>query len=174
MILPFDNHVETVTLSGAEVREIFRASIEGERPGTLEFSGATLVSAGTLSLGKESAVSNSSSVTIADGAALAPNTSSSTVPNLTLSDTGTLSFDVASGYSLTVSAVDGVTNSGAAGSVTININGIEPTVGSYPLISYSGSLSIGRNLTMLCSGAPSLQPALLNFDITASSLPLLR
>ena len=104
------------------------------------FSGATLVSAGTLSLGKESAVSNSSSVTIADGAALALNTSSSTVPNLTFSDTGTLSFDVASGYSLTGSAVDGVTNSGAAESVTINITGSAPATGTYTLISYSGSI----------------------------------
>ncbi len=87
------------------------------------FTGATTVSAGTLDLGKVNAVSSSSSLTIANGAGLALSTSSSTVPNLTVEGTGALSFNVADGYSLTVSGTDGVTNNGAAGSVTINITG---------------------------------------------------
>ena len=115
----------TLTLSGASANT---------------FSGATLVSAGTLDLGKASAVSSSSSVTIASGATLALSTSSSTVPNLTVAGSGALSFDVASGYSLTVSGTDGVTNSGAAGSVTINITGSAPANGTYTLIAYSGAL----------------------------------
>jgi autotransporter-associated beta strand protein len=115
----------TLTLSGASANT---------------FTGPTLVSAGTLDLGKASAVSSSSSVTIANGAALALSTSSSTVPNLTFTNTGTLSFDVAGGYSLTVSGTDGVTNSGAASSVTINITGSAPADGTYTLISYSGAL----------------------------------
>lgn len=42
MLLPFDNHVETVTLSGAELTALFARSVEGDRR-PLEFSGATLV-----------------------------------------------------------------------------------------------------------------------------------
>ena len=42
-ILPFDNTVETVTLTGAEVIELFRRSVEEVRGGGFEFSGATLV-----------------------------------------------------------------------------------------------------------------------------------
>lgn len=41
MILPFDNHVETVTLTGAQLFEIFRLTIEENRR-PLEFSGAVL------------------------------------------------------------------------------------------------------------------------------------
>ena len=115
----------TLTLSGASANT---------------FTGPTLVSAGTLDLGKASAVSSSSSVTIASGAALALTNSSSTVPNLTFAATGTLSFNVAGGYSLTVSAADGVTNSGAAGSVTIAITGSAPANGTYTLLAYSGAL----------------------------------
>lgn len=41
MLLPFDNHVETVVMEGAQLRELFRLSVEeGRLP--LEFSGATL------------------------------------------------------------------------------------------------------------------------------------
>ncbi len=43
MLLPFDNHVETLTMSGADVIELFRRSIENERKRPLEFSGARLV-----------------------------------------------------------------------------------------------------------------------------------
>ena len=35
---------------------------------------------------------------------------------------------------------NGVTNSGAAGSITINVTGAAPATGTYPLISYTGSL----------------------------------
>jgi fibronectin-binding autotransporter adhesin len=117
-------------------------------PGTLTLSGtgantytgATAVNAGTLDLGKVDAVSSSSSLTIANGAGLALNSSSSTVPNLTFAGTGTLSFDAAAGLILTVNGTDGVTNSGAAGSITINITGAAPAAGTYTLIDYSGTL----------------------------------
>lgn len=42
MLLPFDNHIETLTMSGADVIELFRRSIEEERRSGVEFSGVTL------------------------------------------------------------------------------------------------------------------------------------
>ena len=101
----------------------------------------TIGTGGTLVLGNANAASNSSSVTIADTGALALTTTPSTVKALTFSATGKLNFDVVAGGSgLTVSTSNGVTNSGAAGSVTINITGSAPANGTYPLISYSGTL----------------------------------
>jgi autotransporter-associated beta strand protein len=101
----------------------------------------TIGTGGTLVLGHANAASNSSSVTIADTGALSLTTTPSTVKTLTFSATGKLNFDVAaSGTGLTVSTLNGVTNSGAAGSVTINITGSAPANGTYPLISYSGTL----------------------------------
>ena len=109
--------------------------------GTNTYTGATVVNAGILVLGYPSAVSNSSSVSIASGATLALISSSSTVPNLTVASGGKLSFDVVGGgTNLVVSAANGVTNSGGAGSVTIDITGSAPADGTYTLISYSGAL----------------------------------
>ena len=71
---------------------------------------------------------------------LALSTSSSTVPNLTFQGAGALNFNVADSHVLTVSNTDGVTNSGAAGSISINITGNAPANGTYTLISYSGAL----------------------------------
>jgi autotransporter-associated beta strand protein len=105
------------------------------------FTGATAVNAGALVLGNADAVSTSSSLTIADGAALSLTTTPSTVKTLTFTNTGTLNFDLAGGGTgLTASTLNSVTNSGAAGSVTINVTGSAPVNGTYPLISYSGSL----------------------------------
>lgn len=42
MVLPFSNHVETVTLEGSAVIELFRRSVESDRRSGLEFSGVTL------------------------------------------------------------------------------------------------------------------------------------
>ena len=42
MILPFDNSLETITMSGADVIELFRRSIESDRKWPLEFSGVQL------------------------------------------------------------------------------------------------------------------------------------
>ncbi|MEM8713939.1 MAG: bifunctional UDP-sugar hydrolase/5'-nucleotidase [Planctomycetota bacterium] len=42
MLLPFDNHIETLTMSGADVIELFRQSIEEQRRSGLEFSGVRL------------------------------------------------------------------------------------------------------------------------------------
>lgn len=42
MLLPFDNHIETLTMKGADVIELFRRSIEEERRSGVEFSGVTL------------------------------------------------------------------------------------------------------------------------------------
>ncbi|MFM2170748.1 MAG: hypothetical protein RI957_977 [Verrucomicrobiota bacterium] len=105
------------------------------------YTGSTTVSAGTLILGHANASSNSSGVTIADTGALSLTTTSSTVKALTFSANGKLNFNVAGGgTNLTVSNTNGVTNSGAAGSVTINITGSAPANGTYPLITYSGAL----------------------------------
>jgi fibronectin-binding autotransporter adhesin len=104
----------------------------------------TIGTGGTLVLGHATAASNSSGVTIADTGALSLTTTPSTVKTLTFSattGTGKLNFDVAGGGSgLTVSTSNGVTNTGAAGSVAINITGSAPANGTYPLISYSGTL----------------------------------
>jgi autotransporter-associated beta strand protein/VCBS repeat-containing protein len=101
----------------------------------------TIGTGGTLVLGHASAASNSSSVTIADTGALSLTTTPSTVKTLTFSATGKLNFDVAAGGTgLTVSTSNGVTNTGAAGSVAINITGSAPANGTYTLISYSGTL----------------------------------
>jgi autotransporter-associated beta strand protein len=105
------------------------------------FTGATSVNAGVLVLGNADAVSTSSSLTIADGAALSLTTTPSTVKTLTFTNTGTLNFDLAGGGTgLTVSTANSVTNSGAAGSIAINITGSAPANGTYALVSYSGSL----------------------------------
>ncbi|QDV08847.1 Trifunctional nucleotide phosphoesterase protein YfkN precursor [Planctomycetes bacterium Poly30] len=42
MLLPFDNHIEMLTMKGADVIELFRTSIEEERRSGVEFSGVTL------------------------------------------------------------------------------------------------------------------------------------
>jgi 2',3'-cyclic-nucleotide 2'-phosphodiesterase (5'-nucleotidase family) len=39
MLLPFDNHIETLEMTGADVTELFRRSIEEERRSGVEFSG---------------------------------------------------------------------------------------------------------------------------------------
>lgn len=139
---------QNITLSGVLSDDGGTGSLIKTGAGTLAlsgagdntFTGATTVSAGTLNLGKVNAVSSSSSLTIANGAGLALSSSSSTVPNLTFGGTGALSFNVADGYSLTVSDTDGVTNNGAAGSITINITGSAPANGTYTLMGYSGTL----------------------------------
>ncbi|MCU0795185.1 MAG: autotransporter-associated beta strand repeat-containing protein [Akkermansiaceae bacterium] len=139
---------QNITLSGILADDSGAGSLTKTGAGTLTlagtsdntFTGATTVSAGTLDLGKANAVSSSSSLTIANGAALALSTSSSTVPNLSFAGSGTLNLNVADGHSLTVNDTDGVTNSGAAGSVTINITGSAPANGTYTLIDYSGTL----------------------------------
>lgn len=132
-VLSDDGGPGTLTKTGAGT-----LSLSGTGDNT--FTGATLVSAGTLDLGKVNAVSSSSSLTIADGAGLALGSSSSTVPNLTFEGSGSIAFNVADGHILTVSAPNGVTNSGAAGSITINITGSAPANGTYTLIAYNGAL----------------------------------
>ncbi|MEX1114009.1 MAG: autotransporter-associated beta strand repeat-containing protein [Akkermansiaceae bacterium] len=109
--------------------------------GLNEFTGATAVNQGTLVLANSDALSTSSSLTIADAAALSLTTTPSTVKTLTFTNTGTLNYDLAGGgTTLTVNTSNGVTNSGAAGSITINITGTAPANGTYTLVSYSGSL----------------------------------
>jgi autotransporter-associated beta strand protein len=132
-VLSDDDGTGTLTKTGAGTLALSGASDN-------TFTGATTVNAGTLDLGKVNAVSSSSSLTIANGAGLALSSSSSIVPNLTFGGTGTLSFNVADGHILTVSGTDGVTNSGAPGSITINITGTAPANGTYTLMGYSGTL----------------------------------
>lgn len=42
-VLPFDNHVVTVRISGSDLEAIFRRSVEGQRSRGLEFSGAEVL-----------------------------------------------------------------------------------------------------------------------------------
>ena len=131
-ILSDDSGAGTLTKTGAGSLTLSGAN---------EFTGATAVNQGTLVLGNAAALSSSASLTVADTAAVSLTTTSSTVNNLTFSNTGTLNFNVeGGGTNLTVLDSDGVTNSGAAGSITINITGNVPANGTYTLISYSGSL----------------------------------
>ena len=63
--------------------------------------------------------------------------------NLTIASTGRMSFDFSTATNvgnLTVTAANGITNGGAAGSITINFTGAVPADGPYTLIHYSGSL----------------------------------
>ena len=131
-ILSDDSGAGTLTKTGAGSLTL---------SGVNEFTGATAVTQGTLVLGNADALSSSASLTVADGAALSLATTPSTVKNLTFSNTGTLNFNVeGGGTNLTVNDSNGVTNSGSAGSITINITGNVPANGTYTLISYSGSL----------------------------------
>ena len=131
-ILSDDSGAGTLTKTGAGTLTL---------SGVNTFTGATTVNAGALVLGNANAVSTSSLLTLADGAALSLTTTPSTVKALTFTNTGTLNFDLASGGTgLTVSNSSGVTNSGAAGSIVINITGSAPANGTYSLISYSGTL----------------------------------
>ncbi|MCX8497522.1 MAG: autotransporter-associated beta strand repeat-containing protein [Akkermansiaceae bacterium] len=131
-ILSDDSGAGTLTKTGAGTLTLSGANT---------FTGATTVNAGALVLGNANAVSTSSSLTLAAGASLSLTTTPSTVKTLTFTNNGTLNFDLASGGTgLTVSTSSGVTNSGAAGSIAINITGSAPANGTYSLISYSGSL----------------------------------
>ncbi len=131
-ILSDDSGAGTLTKTGAGTLTL---------SGVNTFTGATAVNAGVLVLGNANAVSTSSSLTLADGASLSLTTTPSTVKTLTFTSTGTLNFDLASGGTgLTVSTSSGVINSGAAGSIAINITGSAPANGTYSLISYSGTL----------------------------------
>jgi autotransporter-associated beta strand protein len=131
-ILSDDSGAGTLTKTGAGTLTL---------SGVNTFTGATTVNAGALVLGNANAVSTSSLLTLADGASLSLTTTPSTVNALTFTSTGTLNFDLASGGTgLTVSTSSGVTNSGAAGSIAINITGGAPANGTYSLISYSGTL----------------------------------
>jgi autotransporter-associated beta strand protein len=131
-ILSDDSGAGTLTKTGAGTLTL---------SGVNTFTGATTVNAGALVLGNANAVSTSSSLTLAAGTALSLTTTPSTVNALTFTSTGTLNFDLASGGTgLTVSTSSGVTNSGAAGSIAINITGNPPANGTYSLISYSGTL----------------------------------
>lgn len=136
------------------------------------YTGATTVNAGTLNLGKVNAVSSSSSLTIANGAALALSSSSSTVPNLTFAGTGTISFNVADGHSLTVNGLDGVANNGAAGSVTINITGNTPATGTYTLIDYSGTLQGSGFSAFVLGNVPAGKNYSLFHDTTGGAIQL--
>jgi autotransporter-associated beta strand protein len=106
------------------------------------FVGSVAIGAGTLVLADLFSLSSASSITMSNGTTLSLPIIPSTVPNLTFVNTGTINFTNAGGsiYALTVSATDGVTNSGAANSVTLSIVGPTLANGTYTLINYSGSL----------------------------------
>jgi autotransporter-associated beta strand protein len=138
---------QNITLSGILSDDSGAGTLTKTGAGTLtlgganEFTGATAVNQGTLVLANPDAASTSSSLTIADTAALSLTSTPSSVNTLTFTNTGTLNFNVAGGgTTLTVNTSNGVTNSGAAGSITINVTGTVPANGTYTLISYSGSL----------------------------------
>ena len=108
--------------------------------GSNTYTGATNVNAGTLVLGNAGALSASSSLAMANGTSLSL-TTPSTVNALSFAGTGTLNFDFTGGAkTLTVSTTNGLTNSGAAGSITVNITGTAPAAGTYTLVDYSGTL----------------------------------
>jgi autotransporter-associated beta strand protein len=108
--------------------------------GSNTYTGATNVNAGSLVLGNAGALSASSSLAMANGTSLSL-TTPSTVNALSFAGTGTLNFDFTDGAkTLTVSTTNGLTNSGTAGSITVNITGTAPAAGTYALVDYSGTL----------------------------------
>jgi autotransporter-associated beta strand protein len=78
--------------------------------------------------------------------------------NLVFTNAGSMSFDVVAGGALTVATVDGITNEGPAGSITVNVTGAAPADGTYPLIAYSGSLQ-GSGFSAYQLGATPLGKA---------------
>jgi len=86
--------------------------------------------------------------------------------NLVFASTGTMRFHFSTPTNLavlTVLAANGITNNGAAGSITINFTGVVPTNGTYTLISYSGSLrGSGFGAYKLGSGPVGRSYALVN------------
>ena len=131
----------TLTITGTDTLPLNVAD-----GGTFEVSGSGNVSSsvsiyagGSLSLTGGGRV-NTVTVNIGGDVSL-PDTGTAT--NLTFTGTGTMSFDFATSNTvgnLTVIAASGITNNGAANSVTINLTGSVPTDGTYTLIAYSGTL----------------------------------
>lgn len=131
----------TLTLTGTDA--LPRTILNGGTfavSGSGNLSGLVSVNAGgTLSLTGGGSV-NKATVN-ADGSVSLPD--AGTVTNLVFTSSGTMSFNFSTGThvgNLMVLAADGITNNGAANSITINITGMVPTNGTYTLINYSGSL----------------------------------
>ncbi len=106
--------------------------------GANTFSGGLNLNSGTLSASSASAL-GTGLVTLANATTLnASGASALSLPGgLTVSSTASVGFN---GTSCPLTIGGTTTLSGAAGSVTLNLFGAAPAVGTYPLITYSGSL----------------------------------
>jgi len=104
--------------------------------GANTFSGPAIVNEGELALNGGSLAAP---VTVNAGGTLGL-AGAGVIPSLEYTSSGAMNFDVANGGHLTVMNVNGITNSGGAGSIRINITGSAPAAGTYTLISYNGSL----------------------------------
>lgn len=144
----------------------------------------TVISGGTLSLTNGG---SAKAVTVnAGGTISVPDFGTAT--NLTCAGGSTLSFNFSATNTvgqLNVAAASGITNSGAANSVTINLTGVVPTDGIYTLINYTGSLrgsgfgayalgavSSGKNYTLTNTGSAvrvivATAPALVSVETRA-------
>ncbi|MEK7952468.1 beta strand repeat-containing protein [Luteolibacter soli] len=136
--------------------------------GTTTYSGTTTVNGGTLeavgNLDALGAISVNSGATLAGNGNVGGNVSVATGGTLRATgiDFGGLnlggSLDLAAGTTLNIdmtplpvapiTVAGAITPAGGAGSVTVNLSGVQPVVGSHPLISYSpvGSLA-GTGIT---------------------------
>jgi len=116
-------------------------SLTNAGSGILTISGSDAVPNTTVATGSTLALSGGSvnALTVNTGGALnLP--AGGTATNIVFAGSGSMNFDLANGGALTVVANNGVSNNGAAGSITINITGLPPTPGTYTLMTYNGSL----------------------------------
>ena len=119
-------------------------SLTNSGTGTVTISGTDAVANTVVQNGGVIAIAGGGkvrSLTVGDFSTLSlPGTGAGTVTNLTFANAGTINFNVAKGGALVCPVADGITNNGAAGSITINITGSVPPSGTYTLITYAGSV----------------------------------
>ncbi len=131
----------TNTLSGTISGD---GSLTNSGTGTVAISGTDAVASTVVQNGGVIAIAGGGkvrSLTVGDLSTLSlPGTGAGTVTNLTFANTGTMNFNIANGGALVCPLADGITNSGGAGSITVNITGSVPASGTYTLIAYAGSL----------------------------------
>jgi len=153
----------TVTLAGTDTYSggttVSNGILALASPGSLVNGFVTVLTNGTFSL---NAGAVSCPITVNNGGSLS-STNGGTVNNpvtiniggnvsalgnsalnlttLSFAGAGAMSFNVANGGILNVTTSGGVTNNGAVNSITINITGTAPAAGTYPLITYSGTLN---------------------------------
>jgi autotransporter-associated beta strand protein len=144
----------TNTLSGVISGD---GSLTNSGTGTVTISGTDAVASTVVQNGGVIAIAGGGkvrSLTVDASTVSLPGAGAGTVTNLTFANTGTMNFNVASGGALVCPVADGITNSGGAGSITVNITGSVPASGTYTLIAYAGSLQGSGDSAYLLGTTP--------------------